>query len=174
MLQRLLTRLVPGIEERLGVRLEYLRLMAAHAPGALWRLLLFMPLAAYERSVPTSLLHLARLGATLSEDCGECVEITVNVARQEGVSAEVLRAGITRDASVLGANELAALDYGSLLVQGDRRADDVRRELEELYGTEGVIEFATAVASAQLFTTVKRGMGLSQRCDVPRMRELAA
>lgn len=174
MLRRLMKRLVPALEKRLGVRLEYMRRMADSAPGALWRFGLFMPLAGYGRVVPPRLLHLARLGATLAADCGECVEITMNVARQEGVAPDVLRAGLVRDEDVLSVVELDALDYGAAVAAGDPRSDTLRRALAAEFGEEGIIELSIAVATAQLFTTVKLGMGLNQACDVGRLSELAA
>ncbi len=165
MLLALKHRMIAVVERGLGTRLEYLRVMARTSPGSLRRMAMCMPLAGYRRTVPAELLHLARIGAVLVEDCGECLQITVHVARKEGVAPDLIRNAVNGHTEALRADERDAWTLGRMLVSHDAAFEEVRSRVEARHGEAGIVEFSLAVASAQLFPTVKRGMGLSRSCD---------
>ncbi|HSG50351.1 MAG TPA: hypothetical protein VLA43_21165, partial [Longimicrobiales bacterium] len=53
-------------------------------------------------------------------------------------------------------------------------AGDARRALLARVGEEGMVELASAVAGAQYFPVLKRGMGLAQSCRIDGIRYHAA
>jgi len=159
-------RLIGWMEARLGTPLEYLRVMARACPGALRRMALFMPLASYGRTVPKELLHVARIGAVPSEDCGSCLEITTRIALDDGVPARTVERAARGGREAMIDEERDAWDFGRALVSHDPGLEELRPRLEARHGEAGLVELSLAVASAQLFPTVKRGMGLSRACQV--------
>src|SRR5690606_32409891 len=74
-------------ERKLRVPAEYLGRMGETSFRGFLKFLLFFPLAAHRRKTDPSLLHAARIVATLHEDCGPCVQIAVNAALDDGMEA---------------------------------------------------------------------------------------
>ena len=95
MLRRLVLRSLDAQERKLGgVSVEYLRHVARTSLPAFLKFALFTPLASHRKKLPPDVYHLARLVAVQHEDCGTCVQIEVNLARQDGVAPELLRAAL--------------------------------------------------------------------------------
>ena len=92
MLASLLQKMIRRQERAVGVPLTYLDAVAAHSPGLVAKIGLLGPLGGHRRALPVEAKQVATVRAVLAEDCGECAQIAVNVARAEGVSREVLAA----------------------------------------------------------------------------------
>ena len=81
-------------ENAIGIALDYQRDMAAAAPGSALRLQEIARLARVDQSVPEHVALMAALGATMAEDCGDCLQIYVNIALKAGVDRGILRGGV--------------------------------------------------------------------------------
>lgn len=161
----LLKKLAARFEGFLGVELPYLYSVIEHAPGAVFPIVLSMPSANYGKSVPAPVLHMARLGATKAQDCGECLQIAVNVALQEDVSANHIEAVLTGRQSDSPSEYVDAFEFGSRVGAGFE-ADELRSAMRDRYSERGLIELSMAAAGAQFFPVLKRGMGFAEACDI--------
>ena len=159
----LVDRAIAQQENALRVPLPYLRTIADHSLSAFVKFGLFAPLAQHRKVVPAAPWHLARLAATRAEDCGTCVQVVVNVARNEGVPAETLRTALD-DPDALTGDERLGLDFGAAVAENGGGLDALREQVRERFGEEGLVELSLAVATAQVFPVVKRGLGLAQAC----------
>ena len=127
---------------------------------------MFLAASAPRKGVPRRTLHLAVLGATAEQDCGECLQIVVNLALADGVPAEVLRAALAgRDEAMDGADG-EALAVGRGVTRDDPDVEELRDVLRARYGDRGLQELALGVASAQFFPVLKRGLGFARSCSV--------
>ncbi|HEV3164714.1 MAG TPA: hypothetical protein VGZ22_11850, partial [Isosphaeraceae bacterium] len=117
MIRALLSKRIDSLEKELSAPADYLRHILSVSLRSFFAFAKIGPLASYRRKLPIVPCHVAKLVATRHEDCGTCVQIGVNMAKKEGVSAEVLRAVL------------------------DRRPDDLPEELADVYRfTEAVVE----------------------------------
>ena len=157
----LVERIIQNQEETLGAPLDYLRSVAGTSPSAFVKLGAAAPLTQHRRHAPPSVWHLARLAATRVQDCGTCVQIVVNQARADGVAAATLRAAL--DGGDLGPDEHVALRYGEA-VAARRDAGGAVEAARERFGEAILVELALAVATAQLFPVLKRGLGQDVAC----------
>jgi alkylhydroperoxidase family enzyme len=157
-------RIVRSMESRLGVRLEYLRTLVRVRPGVLWRMLIFLAAAAPRPGVPRRAIHLAGLGATLALDCGECVQIAVNLARRDGVPTDVLAAVVEGRREALTSDDVLAVAFGEAVSRDGDDVEELRLRLVERYGEGGAQELALAVAFAQFYPVLKRGLGMARSC----------
>ena len=164
MLQRILSGVVTRIETFLGVPLPHLRLMIREAPGALVPTFLLMPIGAYGKRVPADVLHMARIGGARAQDCGECLQIAVNMALRDGLPAAKVEAAIG-SGDGLSPHQLQALEFGTRVGAGTDDPEG-RQAIREAWGERGVIELAMAVAGAVVFPVMKRGMGMAVSCSV--------
>jgi alkylhydroperoxidase/carboxymuconolactone decarboxylase family protein YurZ len=173
MLQWIMERGIRGMEKQLGVELNHLRTMARVSPGLLGRVALFMPLLAYRRRVPSDLQHMAGIGATMAQDCGECLQIAVNVAVAQGLSPKLVEAAVRGRTDDLTELQALALRFGERASTGVDTEEE-RAELEAHLGEAGVVELASSVAASQYYPVLKRGMGLAHACRIDGIRYHAA
>ncbi len=184
---RALGRLAPSevvirvAEQRLGVTLEYLRVLASTSPATFAKVLQLSAVldaaasgrAAAGRSHCASInlasIHLAALAATIHDDCGECVQIAVNRALADGVDPRYVRAVLDDRVHELPPPLADAVRFGRGVVASDPAADDVRQRLAAQHGTRMIAELAFAVAAARLHPALKRGLGLAQSCRATRI-----
>ena len=161
----LLTKLTHRFERFLGVELPYLRAVVEHAPGAMIPIGMSMPAAGYGGVVPAPVLHMVRLGATQAQDCGECLQIAVNVARRDAVAGSDIEAAVHGRHSTLSEEYREAYLFGTHVGAG-LDADELRESLRARYSERGLIELSMAAAGAQFFPVLKRGMGYARACDL--------
>ncbi|MCP9470744.1 MAG: carboxymuconolactone decarboxylase family protein [Nitrospira sp.] len=85
------------VERKVRVSVDYLgRLGEVSFPGFL-KLLLSLPLASHRAKSDPTLLHAARIVATQQEDCASCLQMVTNVALDEGMEPQTIRAVLNRD-----------------------------------------------------------------------------
>jgi len=164
MIQRLVAAMTRREEKRLGASLEYVRYMSRHSVGALMKFSKLKGISEFRRVLPKDVFHTAKLVGALHEDCGSCVQIAVNVAKEDGVAPDLIRAVLAGDTEALP--ETAALAHRFTAAVANRSHDEgeLRDELLRRYGDKGVIEMALAIGSAQIFPVVKRALGYAEAC----------
>lgn len=166
----LLQRMVDAIERRVGVPdgLPHLRRMAEIARPLFFKFLRVAALAAHHRALPRDAYTVASLTATASEGCGACLQMGINEALRGGVAVEVVRAAATLRTEDLPPELCEVQRFALAVVHRDPDLDVARQALTSTYGEAAVLELASAVASARVFPTVKRALGLSGTCDMIR------
>jgi len=155
-------------ERKLGVSLDYLHEIAAHAPAA-FRLL--GSVSQLNRALDPAdryATHMAALGAAMHDDCGTCVQIHINLARQDGVPEDVLRRAVMGEAGTLPAPLAASFRFGEAVAANDPEMHELRDTLEAEFGKRAVIEMAIAIGFARFYPTIKRALGHARSCAVLR------
>lgn len=165
MLRWLLRRKLDAEEERLGESMDYLRHVVDVSPIAFLRFASIMPFASSRKALPAGAWYTAQLVAIQHEDCGPCLQITINLAQQHAVEPELIQAvldGRTADLS----QELADVYAFAESVVSANDDGGLRSRIKDLYGERGVIELAFAIASARVPPTVKRALGYAKSCSI--------
>jgi alkylhydroperoxidase family enzyme len=150
-------------EKELGASLEWMRDVADTSLPALFKSALVTPFGNHRRYLPKDAWHVARLATTLTEDCGTCAQIVVNLALKDGVSPGILYAVIRGQPENLPENLRTVQQFASMIAAG--QDDSALRELLLThFRDEGIVELAIAIATSRLIPTLKRAMGHSQSC----------
>jgi AhpD family alkylhydroperoxidase len=165
MLNAIFERMFRKQEELTGESADFVRDLRRVAPGGFWRFALFTPMANYRRALPPEAYAVAKIAAAHSEDCGPCLQTTVNLATQAGVSNAIIRAAVTGDADAMDERTGAAYAFARAVCAHDVLSEDLRPKLVEWWGEAGVAELALAIAASRLFPTLKRGLGHGQTCQ---------
>ena len=168
MLRWFIGKRLDAAEKRLGVPVDYLRHMAKVALPAFLKFTKFMPISAYRKKLPAEAFYLAQLVAVQQEDCGACVQIVVNLARQDGVPAELLRTTLAGTIESLPGALPQVCQFALAVVQ-QRDAEELRQSMREQYGEEGLVELSMAIASSRVYPTLKRGLGFAKSCSVVKV-----
>ena len=165
MISRLFESAIAKREQALGVTLDYLREIAQVSKTGFLKLALLGPLGNHRKRLPKAAFHLARIVATREEDCGACVQIAVNLAHQDGVPLQYLRATLERHYGELPELLQEVCEFAESVSKG-WDCPDARAQVKERLGAEGLAELAFAIAAARVFPTIKRAMGHAQSCSL--------
>jgi alkylhydroperoxidase family enzyme len=88
----ILLRFVAAGEASFGERMDYLRHMLRASIGAFLKFVKLTSVSRYRRALPVGPFHVVRILAARHEDCGACVQTTVNMAKADGRPVAELRA----------------------------------------------------------------------------------
>ncbi len=124
----------------------------------------FMPVSMHRHATPADLFHVARIGATLGEDCGPCVLITAKGALADGVSRALVNDAL---AARLPDGPLAlAFSFGRAVATQDTAASALGDAIEADFGRTVRTELAVTAAMVRTYPALKRGLGIGKPCGL--------
>lgn len=164
MLKVILSRQLDRFERTWSYDASYLRRLLAVSPASLLKFSLVSSMAPRD-AVPPPALAAVQLVATLSEDCGPCVQLVVDMAAAAGVAPEVLRAILSGDQDAMGQDAGMAWRYARATLDRDLpTADRLREEILNRWGERGLAALALALTTARLYPTLKYALGHGGTC----------
>lgn len=163
---------VAATEALLGVRLDYMREMAEAGSPVLEKI---QSISAMNRAesgsrLPAEIRAFATMGAVQADDCGECLQIHVNMGRALGINPSLLQAALDHRPDLLPAPLGLAWRFGQAVAGNDPAMDNMRLELEALYGRPAMIELSFALAVSRFYPTVKRALGYAASCSLVQVQ----
>ncbi len=163
---------VLATEQALGVRLDYMREMAAAGSPVLAKIQAISAMNRTESTsgLPAEIRALATLGAVQADDCGECLQIHVNMDRAIGINPKLLQAALDHRPELLPAPLALAWRFGQAVAGNDPAMEDMRAELEQLYGRPAMIELSFHLAVSRFYPTVKRALGYAASCSLVQVK----
>lgn len=159
-------------EKALGVRLDYMREMAERGSPVLEKI---QAISAMNRAKAQSTLNpeirrFATLGAVQADDCGECVQIHVNIDRAAGMDPKLLQAALDGRPDLLPGPLATAWRFGQAVATNAPEMEDLRQDMERICGRDAMIELSFHLAVSRFYPTVKRAMGYAQSCSLVQVR----
>ncbi len=140
----------------------------SNAPGhALEKLMHFMPATMHRYSAPADLFHMARIGATLIEDCGPCALTAARGALDDDVSKDLVNAALA--SKPLGGDRQTAFDFGQAIARQSADAALLGDTIQATYGRTVRLELAMTAATVRAYPGVKRGLGLTTSCALTKL-----
>jgi hypothetical protein len=166
MLRAIFSRYISGMEKDWNYDASYMREVLATSP---WTFLKFgiVTTVVPRGDAPAEALAAAGLVGTLTEDCGPCTQIGVDMAAKGGVKPEILRAILAGDEAAMG--ETAALAYRFAKASLERRlgeADALREEVVRRWSQKGLVALALALTTARMYPTLKYALGHGKSCSL--------
>ena len=166
MLRWLIHRKLDSEEQKLGASVDYLRKIADVSPAAFLRFCSILPFANSRKVLPKDAWFVAQIVALQHEDCGTCVQIGVNLARQGGVDPGLIRAVLNDNFDDMPPEMADVIRFTQSVVTADAGDDTLRETLRQRYGERGLIELSYAIASSRIPPTVKRCLGYAKSCSL--------
>jgi alkylhydroperoxidase family enzyme len=167
-MRRFIHWLLSRQEKELGASLDWMRELADTSLPALFKFALIAPLGNHRKHLPKDAWHVARLVATLHEDCGTCVQIVLNMAQKDGIAKEVLGAVLRDQNGALPEHLRDVHRFVWIVASGDDKPE-LRERLRSRFGDRAFAELALAIATSRLIPTTKRAMGHSQSCSLIKL-----
>ena len=142
----------------------YLSAMLEASAGSFLAFSLLLPASSYRSSAPVAAYFTAKLVGAVSEDCGPCAQLVVNMAREAGVAEDELRAVLEREPDRMSADARAAFRFAEALVGRTPDEDPARDAVRALWGDAGVVDLALALAVGRVYPMTKAGLGFAREC----------
>ncbi|GIV60772.1 hypothetical protein GQ464_011350 [Rhodocaloribacter litoris] len=167
MLRRWIHRRLEAEAERLGASMDYLKFIADTSLPAFLAFAAFMPMARRRRVLPPNVYAVAHLVSAHAADCGDCVQIAVNQARQAGIAPEHVRSILENRPEALPTVLAEPFAFARAVIHRDDAPDPHRERLRSRYGNEGLIELGYALAAGGVYPVIKRALGYDTACRLP-------
>lgn len=140
----------------------------AAAPGhAFEKFTHFMPASMHRHAAPADLFHMARIGATLVEDCGPCALTAARWALEHDVPRALVNAALA-GAPPEGALK-TAFDFGQAIATQSPEAFALGDAIEASHGRATRLELAMTAAIVRSYPAMKRGLGLTKSCSITKL-----
>ena len=166
MLRKFIQSRLEKEERRLDASLDYVRHILRVSIPAFFKFAKLMPMASYRKALPVDAYHVARIVATMHEDCGPCVQIQINLAKADGVSLDTIRATLRGEADMLSKELADVYHFTEAVCQHTGKDDQWRDALRRRYGEEGLIDLAFGITTSRAFPMMKRVLGYAKSCSV--------
>lgn len=164
MIKAIVRRMLGRQQKDLGVPVDEAYYMLDHSLPALRAFSKVLAISEFHHTLPNDVYHIAKIAAYRQEDCGTCLQISVNRAKRDGVKPELIRAAAAGNVTAL-TPELRMI-YRFAEMQANREDDpEVRNEIIHRFGHEGLIELALAITSTRTFPALKRVLGYATSCS---------
>jgi len=141
----------------------------AIAPGhALEKFIHFMPAATHRYQAEPAVFHLARLGATLAEDCGPCALTAARGALTDGVSRDLINTALGGGHGLYGDHQVA-FEFGRSIANQAPDAFALGDATEQSLGRTVRLELAMTASLVRAYPALKRGLRLSKACSATKL-----
>jgi hypothetical protein len=141
----------------------------AGAPGrAFEKMVHFMPATMHRHEASADLFHMARIGATLIEDCGPCALTAAQGALSDGVARDLVNTALA--ASPPEGDLKTAFDFGQAIALHLPEAVTLGDTIEARFSRTVRLELAMTAATVRAYPAMKRGLGLGKPCAMVPMK----
>lgn len=161
-------RAAAQMQQRYNYDADYLNHVAEASPGAAVRLGMLPLFSQYSAGVPADLWAGAAVGSTLDGDCGPCLQLVVNVARERDVDADQLSAALGQDWSSAG-NVGLGMRFAQAAINDTLELELIRSEIAEKFGEKAVVTLSIVAATGRTWPVIKRGLGHGNVCQSVRV-----
>ena len=148
-------------ERRYNYDTHYLRRLFALSPAVFMRFRHLLDNAGYAQNAPTAALYTVKFLSLAREDCGPCMQLALDQAREAGVGRDDLQALLAREPGRLGADAQLAWHYAQAVLD---HAPDTAEWCERVvarWGEAALATLALALVTARSFPAMKQALGLA-------------
>lgn len=165
MIRYLLNKTLLSMQKRYDYDVRYMQDILQTDLKAFLKFMGFQTMSAHSDNLPAAPLFAARLRAIIWDDCGPCTQLIVNMALEASLSPEVIRAIIDNDLDKLPEEVVLVVKFTDLVLAHNPEADDLREEILNLWGKEGLITIGYAISSTRVYPAFKYSLGYGSACS---------
>ncbi|MCK7598094.1 hypothetical protein M0G74_12500 [Microbulbifer sp. CAU 1566] len=125
----------------------------------------FQPLSTYRSKLPLDIYWVSRLAAMQVADCGECLQLSVRMALEAGVDKALVKSCI-EGGSRLPENLKDIFDFATAVASYRVIDPQLDTRIDQQLDKAQRIELGICVATASVYPTIKRALGIAQRCSL--------
>lgn len=157
-------RMLRAFAGRYGYDVSYLQMMLEESPAAFFRYAPVMKASAHRESAPVDASFAAKLVGALTEDCGPCTQLVVDMALEAGMAKDQIEAVLRRDPRAMNDTTRLAFRFADAVTRRSGDDEEFRSVVRAQWGQKGVIDLTLAVQLGRMFPMVKAGLGYAKEC----------
>lgn len=169
MMRWLVSRVLHTMSRKHDYDVSYLRAMNDSSPLATIGFLIGGSLASHRLAASPRACEAARLVGTLTEDCGTCTQLVVEMARDRGIPDSQIAAVVAGDLAEMDADTALGYRFAQAIVARQAEADDLREEVRARWGEKAVLDLTLAAQMSRTFPMLKAGLGFARSCQAIRV-----
>jgi len=154
---------IRAFEQHYDYDVSYMEALMDASPGVFQVYEVAMPMGQYQKAAPTELLTIVKLTTAQVEDCGPCLKLGIDMARENKVPEYIIH-GALKGGKGLSAEQLDVYRYARSVAENIDLDPDLLPRLEERWGREVIAELAIAIVATRMYPALKRGLGYAKRC----------
>ena len=171
MIRSFLHKRIRRLEYGFGYDATYLHEVLDTSVTAFLKFGLFQVMASHREGVPRDAAFAARIAATLSEDCGPCTQLVVDMAIKAGMDTDNITALLRGDIEQAGAEAELGFRFGIAVANNTADALALADEVERRFGKRALVSMSYAVACSRVYPALKRGLGHAAACTKIQVHE---
>jgi hypothetical protein len=166
MIRAFFSRWLDTFEREFNYDATYMRELLDSGGVATFFKFSLLPSLGHGKRAPKDAMAAVGILGTLSEDCGPCTQLGIDLATKSGVQPEVLRAILAGDTAAMGADAALAYDFAQAVLERDmERADPLRDEIVRRWGKAALVDLSLALTTSRMYPTLKYGLGYGKTCS---------
>ena len=165
MLKYFMKHMILKFGNRYSYDVGYMLHMLETTPEVMTSFNALSKLDSYRKRTPVEAHMAAKLRGVLNEDCGPCVQLTVDMARESGMASDQIEAALTGDQAAMSPDTALGFRFASAIMARSNDEDAAREAVRSAYGDAAVIELTLATQITRLFPMVKAGLGYGKSCS---------
>jgi hypothetical protein len=144
---------------------SYMEALMEASPGAFQAYEAAIQMGQYQKAAPRELLAIVQLATVQVEDCGPCLKLGIDMARESKVPEYIIR-GALQGGKGLNPEQLEVYHYARGVAENVDLDPDLLPRLQERWGREALAELAIAIVAARMYPALKRGLGYAKSCSL--------
>jgi hypothetical protein len=165
-MEKLYSIILNTVEKNLGESVDWARKLLNSSKSAVFKYFLSTPLANHRKFATAGQIAAAKIKTVLHESCGSCVQIEINLAKQNEVTSNLIENLVENKYGQLPEDISLIARYTDSVLKRDSDEVELRGKIKQELGEDLLSEIALAIATAQFHPTVKRTMGYGTVCNV--------
>jgi hypothetical protein len=157
-------RALRAISKRYGYDTSYLDYMLKQSPAAFFKFAPLVKASAHREAVPIEASFAAKITGAIAEDCGPCVQLTIDMALEAGMAKDQIEAVVRRDTRAMTEPTRLGFQFAEAVASHATKADQHRDAVRARWGEKGVIDLAMALQMGRLFPMLKAALGYAREC----------
>lgn len=165
MLRYLFGKMLLSFHKRYDYDIRYQQEILTSDLAAFLKFTAFQTMSSHAANLPAGPLFAARLRAIISEDCGPCTQLVVNMALEAKLAPELVRAIIERDLDQLPEDVKLVVNFSDLVLAHHPQANDLRAPIRARWGQPGLIAIGFAISTYRVYPALKYTLGYGEACS---------
>jgi hypothetical protein len=165
MLKSLLHGQVRKQEKHYGYDAGYMHSVIDTSPSGALKFAMVAMMSLHQKNVSGDAFYAAKLAGALTEDCGPCTQLCVDMATEAGVEPAKIAALLRGDIDQAGPDAALGFRYGIAVAANSDTCLALVETVREKFGEEGLVSLAFSVTSARMYPTLKRALGHGVACS---------
>jgi hypothetical protein len=157
--------MIRSFGKRYDYDIGYMLLLLDETPSLMNAFNGLSKLSGYRKKAPVEAYMAAKLTGVGAEDCGPCLQLAVDMAREGGVAGSLIEAILAGDEASMCTDSALGFRFASAILARSGDEDAARAAVRNAYGEAAVVELTLATQINRVFPMVKRGLGYDKSCN---------